>query len=91
MPKTKSRKIGEFVAWYCSEPRLAFNRTRFSSSLDMSRSRRQSAIWGASRGFGWPSTTPWASNRNLPRDRNGSRVGRAERPPLATSRDDPAR
>ena len=26
--RTYDHAIGEFVAWYCSEPRLAFNRTR---------------------------------------------------------------
>ena len=30
--RTYDHAIGEFVAWYCSEPRLAFNRTLSSGT-----------------------------------------------------------
>jgi len=38
--------IDEFVDWYCSEPRLAFNRLSLSSRIPSTRPRhRQSAPW----------------------------------------------
>jgi len=51
--------IDEFIGWYCSEPRLAFNRSvvlryrffldRFSFCLVTHRFRRPSIIWDANR------------------------------------------
>jgi hypothetical protein len=49
--RTYEHAIREFVAWYCSEPRLAFNRTvcfDTGSSLSNADTRRQRSI------FGWP-------------------------------------
>jgi hypothetical protein len=49
--RTYEHAIREFVAWYCSEPRLAFNRTvvlRYRIHLEQPDMRRQRSI------FGWP-------------------------------------
>lgn len=48
--------IRDFIDWYCSEPRLAFNRTvvtRYRMSLEQRRyARRQSTS-------GWPLSVDW--------------------------------
>src|ERR1700748_1705271 len=49
--RTYEHAIREFVAWYCSEPRLAFNRTvglRYRIHLNNADRRRPRSI------FGWP-------------------------------------
>src|ERR1700680_4731578 len=57
--------IDEFVDWYCSEPRLAFNRIvvlRYRSHLE---SRQLAPGTGASSGFDQPSMIALASSRIL--------------------------
>ena len=49
--RTYEHAIREFVAWYCSEPRLAFNRTvvlRYEFTWNNADMHRQRSI------FGWP-------------------------------------
>jgi hypothetical protein len=47
--RTYDHAIREFVAWYCSEPRLAFNRTvvlRYRIHLEQRTTRRPPSICG---------------------------------------------
>ena len=58
--RTYEHAIREFVAWYCSEPRLAFNRTvvlryRFASNSAATLRRRST--------YGWPR---FAASRTRP-------------------------
>jgi hypothetical protein len=55
--RTYEHAIREFVAWYCSEPRLAFNRTvvlRYRIHLEQRGMRQPRLI------FGWP---PFGASR----------------------------
>ena len=48
--RTYDHAIREFVAWYCSEPRLAFNRTvvlRYRIHLEQRNMRRPRSIFGS--------------------------------------------
>src|SRR2546422_2299200 len=50
--RTYDRAIRDFVAWYCSEPRLAFNRTvvlRYRIHLEQRAMRRPPSIFGSPR------------------------------------------
>lgn len=58
--RTYEHAIREFVAWYCSEPRLAFNRTvvlRYRIHLEQRGYARQRSI------FDWPR---FAASRTRP-------------------------
>src|ERR1700756_4004602 len=58
--RTYDHAIREFVAWYCSEPRLAFNRTvvlRYRIHLEQRKSRLPRSIFG-SRPSGGSRTRP---------------------------------
>jgi hypothetical protein len=53
--RTYDHAIREFVAWYCSEPRLAFNRTvvlRYRIHLEQRSMRRPRSIFGSPRSGG---------------------------------------
>ena len=53
--RTYDHAIREFVAWYCSEPRLAFNRTVVSGTGFTSNNasmRRPRSIFGSPRSVG---------------------------------------
>src|SRR6476660_8124658 len=55
--------IREFIDWYCSEPRLAFNRTvvtRYRINLDRSATLHRPSTFG-SRRFG-----DWRTKRQMP-------------------------
>ena len=61
--RTYDRAIREFVAWYCSEPRLAFNRTSCSatgSPLSNEDMRRPPST------FGSPPFGAWRTRRRTP-------------------------
>src|SRR3954452_13741480 len=60
--RTYDHAITEFVAWFCSEPRLAFNRTVVLRD-HIHRFRRRSVTSAVSRGSGARSTTPCALSR----------------------------
>jgi len=53
--RTNDHAIREFVAWYCSEPRLAFNRTivlRYRIQLDNANMRQPRSIFDSPRSGG---------------------------------------
>ena len=53
--RTYDHAIREFVAWYCSEPRLAFNRTvvlRYGFTSNSANMHRPRSIFGSPRSGG---------------------------------------
>ena len=62
--RTYDHAIREFVAWYCSEPRLAFNRTvvlRYRIHLEQRRGRASHDLI-----FGSPPCAAWRTKQPMP-------------------------
>ena len=59
--RTYDHAIREFVAWYCSEPRLAFNKTVvlcYRIHLEQRHYRRRPSTCGSRPCGGWPTKRP---------------------------------
>lgn len=59
--RTYDHAIREFVDWYCSEPRLAFNRTvvlRYRIYLEQLDTRRRRSTFGSPRFGAWRTKRP---------------------------------
>ena len=59
--RTYDHAIREFVAWYCSEPRLAFNRTvvlRYRINLEHDTMPRPRSTFDSRPCAGWPTKRP---------------------------------